>query len=273
MSPPARFSQEEAALVFRRAAELEAGATSGGTDEGFDREQLVEIGREVGLSAGSVRLAMDEVRHDPSLVAAPPEPAGLAIVLARSVPGPWAEVAFSVESLARRNLLALRRRSSDTTVWTPDARVATSVLRRLSTRTARPLLAVSRLTASLAEGPGRPGEVALTLRAELATPRHRILRFRTQARVGTGVAAGVGGLWLTAVHWIDLVPPHFGQEHPLAALGLVGGTALTWASIRHGVRSYRSALRSTEDALALFLDRLERRSPRFTAVDSVSSYA
>jgi len=114
--------------------------------------------------------------------------------------------------------------------------------------------------------------VCLTLRAELATPRHRVLPFRTRARVGAGVTAGVGSLWYSASQ-VDGVLPGIGED-PLTVLGLAGGAALAWVSARYGVRRYRGVLRSTEDALALFLDQLDHRfPPSFIAVDSVSFHA
>src|SRR3954464_3683994 len=59
-----RVTPEQAAVVFRRAAELQATGWHGEVEAVLDDTALEEIGREVGLSPASIRAALAELRDE-----------------------------------------------------------------------------------------------------------------------------------------------------------------------------------------------------------------
>lgn len=250
---------EEAAWVFRRAAELDA-ALPGGPEALLDGRTLEAAGTEAGLSVRSLRQAMEELRAG-ALVPAEPVvdelPARRSIVRTRAVPGSPAAVMAVLEEVARRNVLTVRRRRGATTVWDrcpgPGAALRRSVLGRRS----RPLAAVGRLSATLGPVPGAPDLVRVELRADLV-PARRLLRWRTKAGVATGVATGASMAAAAVLTGVSGAPD--------ALLVLAGAGGATWAGA-HGVRAGREARAELGDALAYALDRLEhRRTPELVLV-------
>ena len=241
------LTTDEAAWVFRRAAELEARwppAAEALLDEGA----LEAAGTEAGLSPASIRTALEELRAG-ALAVAEPEPEGppgrRSIVRTRAVLGPPVEVAAALEALARRNVLTVRRRRGPVTVW--ERRTgAIAACQRVRPHALR---GVARLTSTLAPVPGAPDLVRVELRAE-PVPASRLLPVRTRARVAAGVGAGAG---VTALAFAS------GGLVPVDLLLVAGGTGgAAWAGAS-GVRAAREARAALADALAYALDRLEHR--------------
>lgn len=109
--------------VLARAAELQSGA--GEPDENFTEEQLIELGREVGLSPQSLRQALAEERTR-SIV--PDEERGLSasvfgpsrIRAARTVSGKASDVLATIDRwMQREELLVVKRHHTDRIVWEP----------------------------------------------------------------------------------------------------------------------------------------------------------
>jgi hypothetical protein len=250
---------DEAAWVFRRAAELEA-VSLGGPEALLDERTLEAAGAEAGLAPSSIRAALAELRAGAMAVPepAPDEPAGRrSLVLTRAVPGPPAAVQQALDDLARRNVLAVRRRRWPTTVWERRTGLSAACMRAVPGRRARPLATVGRLTATLGPVAGAPDVVRVELRAELL-PARRLLPLRTRAGVGTGVAVGLG---VAALAQAQTGP---GVDDALFTLAGAGGAA--WAGLV-GVRAARDARDALGDALAYALDQLEhRRSPALVPV-------
>lgn len=244
------LTTEEAAWVFRRAAQLEA--RSPGPEALLDARTLEAAGTEAGLSPVSMRAALAELRAG-ALVAPEPDPEGppgrRSLVRTRAVPGPPVQVAQALDELARRNLLAVRRRRGATTVWERRTGLNAACLRAFPGRRARPLAGVGRLTATLGPAPGAPELVRVELRADLV-PTRRLLPLRTRLRVGTGVAVGAG------VAAVAHGQPGWEVVDVLLMAGGAGGAAWAGAS---GVRAARDARAALGDALAYVLDRLEHR--------------
>src|SRR5829696_1240790 len=109
--------------VLARAAELQSSPND--TGEEFTEEQLLELGREVGLSPQHLRQALAEERTR-SIV--PDDEAGFAAALfgpsrvraARTVPGRSADVLAAIDVwMQRQELLIVKRHHSDRIVWEP----------------------------------------------------------------------------------------------------------------------------------------------------------
>lgn len=107
--------------VLARAAELQA--ATGDTPEEFTEEQLLELGREVGLSPQHLRQAMAEERTR-SIV--PDDEHGIAAALfgpgraraARLVPGKPADVLASIDAwMQERELLVVKRHMGERITW------------------------------------------------------------------------------------------------------------------------------------------------------------
>ena len=244
------LTTEEAAWVFRRAAELDV--RSADVPEALlDQRTLEAAGVEAGLSPVSIRAALQELRTGALAVPEPdPDvpPGRRSIVRVRAVPGPPAQVAHALDELARRNVLVVRRRRGASTVWERRNGVIAACQRVKP----HPLCGVARLAATLGPVPGAPDLVRVELRAEPVASR-RLVPLRTRIRVATGVGVGAG-VAAAAVAVSPLVP----ADVLLAAAG-AGGAGWAGAS---GLRDARAARDALGDALAYALDRLEdRRTP------------
>jgi hypothetical protein len=122
--PPTRpLDRASLERVLARAAELQSGV--GETPEEFSEEQLIELGKEVGLSPQSLRQALAEERTRSSV---PEDEGGLAATLfgpsrvsaARTVPGKASEVLATIDAwLQRQELLIVKRYHPDRIVWEP----------------------------------------------------------------------------------------------------------------------------------------------------------
>lgn len=241
-----RVNPDEAALVFRRAAELEAAGAGGDGDGMLDDRALEDIGREVGLSPGSVRAALVELRGS-GLTTMSAVPWG-AVTSSRAVPGRPYEVVSALEDEARRNQLEVVQRTGDVTVWTRSPGVSAAVSRSLRGRRHHPLLALRDLRATVVEVPSRPALVHVRLEGSLVFPG-RLLSARGQALSVTGV---VGGTLLALFG--DSGPFPDWQFDLAGALGAFAGTGF-------GLRSYRRTVVATEATLDALLDRLATSVP------------
>jgi hypothetical protein len=106
-----------------RAAELQSG--TGDTIEEFSEDQLLDLGKEVGLSAQHLRQALAEER---TRSVAPDDEGGLAASLfgasrvraSRTVPGKSSDVLASIDAwMQRQELLIVKRHLADRFVWEP----------------------------------------------------------------------------------------------------------------------------------------------------------
>jgi hypothetical protein len=122
--PPAR-ALDRASLerVLARAAELQTG--TGDAPEEFSEEQLLELGKEVGLSPQNLRQALAEERTRSNL---PEDEGGIATTLfgpsrvgaSRTVPGRASEVLSTIDAwMQRQELLLVKRYHPDRIVWEP----------------------------------------------------------------------------------------------------------------------------------------------------------
>jgi len=133
--PSARLDRSSLERVLARAAELQS--TSGDTVAEFTEEQLLERGREVGLSPQNLRQALAEERTR-SIV--PDEERGVVASLfgpsrvraERTVAGVPAEVLASIDTwMQRQELLIVKRHHADRIVWEPRRDFVVGVKRAL----------------------------------------------------------------------------------------------------------------------------------------------
>ncbi len=122
--PPARtLDRSSLERVLARAAELQSGPND--TGEEFTEEQLLELGKEVGLSPQNLRQALAEERTRSSV---PEEEGGVAAALfgpsrvraSRTVPGKSSDVLTAIDAwMQRQELLIVKRHHADRIVWEP----------------------------------------------------------------------------------------------------------------------------------------------------------
>lgn len=125
--PPAnRLDRASLERVLARAAELQGSAADTDTSDQFTEEQLIELGKEVGLSPQNLRQALAEERTRSTV---PVDERGIAVSLfgpgrvsaSRIVPGKPADVLAAIDSwMQRSELLIVKRHHADRIVWEPS---------------------------------------------------------------------------------------------------------------------------------------------------------
>jgi hypothetical protein len=237
---PDRVTPEQAAVVFRRAAELDA--ASGRRAGGFDDRALEDAGLEVGFSQASISEALAELRAG-VLTPGPPATWGT-VSSSRTVPGDPADLVAAIDHEARRNLLGVRHRVGDVAIWTQSPGTGAALARGLRGRRHHPLVALRALRATVDEVPSRPGMVRVRLEGSLIAP-WRLLTHRAQTVATIGIGGGALVAVAAGVSWP-------GPDWPWdvsGALAALAGTGI-------GLRSYRRGLVTVETALDRVLDRL-----------------
>src|SRR4051812_44635349 len=120
---PAKIDRSSLERVLARASELQA--NTGDTPEEFTEEQLIELGKEVGLSAQHLRQALAEERTRSTV---PDDERGIAASLfgpsrvsaSRTVVGKPTDVLASIDAwMQRQEMLLVKRHHSDRIVWEP----------------------------------------------------------------------------------------------------------------------------------------------------------
>lgn len=238
------LSEDEAALVFRRAAELEA--TAPGQQPAFDAITLERIGVEAGLSPAAVRQAVAELRAgrlEPSgrrrLTARPVAPE---IVIERRVGAPAARVNDRLETYLRHQMFRVARRRGNLTVWEPNRGLIANVLRGTDL--------IDRIRLSRVDG------LQLHVEPTDAGCHVRIVvdlgRARSHARTGSITGAALGGAGVAAAAaGIALGAGELALALPFTTAGGVGAFL--------GARSnYAKKVKRAVGAVELVLDELER---------------
>jgi hypothetical protein len=239
-----QLSQEEIAVVLRRAAELDR--TQDESDR-LDTAAVEAAAVEAGLSRPAVCQALAELR----VGAIEPSPgAGQRVLLGpalltvrRVVPGPLEAVKREMWAYLSAQLFEQRRDFGERTVWTRREGLLPSVRRSLDLNHRLTLNGVRSLQLALAEPPDGAGRVLVSVEADVGEQRlAHVWLAAGGATVGVGV---VGGSLL-----IDLVATI--ASLPISAGLVVGGHQL-------GRSYYRREVGKIETALAGLLDRLEHR--------------
>jgi hypothetical protein len=235
-----RLTPEQAAAVFRRAAELQAAGLRGETEAVLDDAALEDIGREVGLSPASIHGALAELRSAAATATAPAVAWGT-VVRCRTVHAHAGEVAAFLDDRARQSLMTVVQHGGPTMVWAPPSGAAATIVRGLRGRRRYPLLVLKELRATVTEA--QPELTRVCLEGSLRFPLS-LLPARSQALAALGVAGGA-----FVAFGID------GTGHTDWAFD-AAGALLSLAGAGIGLRGYRRAVAKAERALSGVLDYL-----------------
>ena len=243
--PPARrIDRASLERVLARAAELQAG--SGETPDEFTEDQLLELGKEVGLSPQHLRQALAEDRTR-SIV--PENETGVAASIFgpsrvradRTVPGKAPDVLGSIDVwMQRTELMIVKRHHTDRIVWEPRRDFLVGIKRALKVG-GRDYALSQAFEASATVVQVDDARVHVGLDADFRTSRRR----SAGQMVGTTAigAAATGALLLMGVMAVVAVAPVV----VLPVAGIAGARALQ----SHVVSRAQLALEQ-------LLDRLER---------------
>ena len=244
--PASRIDRAALERVLARAAELQAKSGDGETFDEFTEEQLLELGREVGLSPQHLRQAMAEERTRSAL---PTDERGLAVTLfgpgharaTRTVNGTQRETLAIIDSwMQRQELLQVKRHFADRIVWEPRGDLFGNLKRMLNVGgRGYPLTRAREVAATVI--PVDEKRVLVSLDADLSARRGRLAGELAGATV---VGAGATGV--------------------LVIMGIAGAVAAAPAVIApaaayYGFRGMQMRLLNRAQlSLEQLLDRLER---------------
>lgn len=249
--PPARrLDRASLERVLARAAELQS--ATGETPEEFSEDQLLELGREVGLSPQNLRQALAEERTRSVVVA---DERGLRAAVfgpshvhaERTVPGKPDDVLAAIDVwMQRQELLVVKRHLAERIVWEPHRGVLMDVKRAL--RVGGRDYALSRAF-----------EVSATVISVDDNRVHVGLEgdFRNLLNSSTiqGVASGVFGAAAGGVLGVLGIGAAIGMGLVVAAAPVVAGVGIGVTAAR--ATQHRVVTRA-QLALEQLLDRLER---------------
>ena len=238
--------------IVRRAAELQAGSQEIG--EGLTSQEVLALGKDVGIPEGYLRQAMLEEQTRTAPEESPGTWAWLtgprAISAHRVVPGDRASVERALSRwMTEEELLQPKRHYADRTTWEAKAGAFASIQRALSGRRRYSLASAGEISSQVAQL--EPGFCLVRLEADVSQQR--------RGRIS-------GGFVLAAIGWgmtgaTALIAP------PLALaqiLMLVPGVGLTLGGAMVA-RTHRRANERVQIGLEQVLDRLERGEIRGTS--------
>jgi hypothetical protein len=237
--------------VLARAAELQGASAIPESSDLISESQLLEIGKEVGISSAMLNQALAEERTRVTV----PEERGLVAQIAgasfatatRTVPGTPRDVLATIDAWMQRDeCLQVQRRFSDRITWEPQ-RGLFGKLRRTVNVSGRGYYLVDAGQVSATVLPVDSSRVVVRLDADIHASRAR--------RVGIGgvlagmgaVASGLLGLGLVVAHLPLIIAAG------AAVLPFAGGSLAAYRV----ARTHRSVLASVQLALEQILDRLE----------------
>src|SRR5436190_21939372 len=256
---PAPVSQRQTLLdrqalerVLARAAELQGASAIPESSDLISERQLLEIGKEVGLTPETLNQALAEERTRVNV----PEERGLVAQIAgagfatatRTVPGTPRDILATIDSwMLRDECLQVQRRFADRITWEPQ-RGLFGKLRRTVNVTGRGYYLMDAEQVSATVLPVDASRVVVRLDADIHASRSR--------RVGIGGFLAAMGAAASGIIGLGLVVAHL----PLfiaagaAVLPFAGSTFAAY----NVARTHRGVLSSVQLALEQILDRLEQ---------------
>lgn len=188
-TPPRKLDRAALDRVLARAAELQSSSIEGSDLGGLTEAEIIDLGKEAGMSAEHLRQAMAEER---TRSAPTPDDRGIAASIigkatvraSRVVPGSPRELLDVIDSwMQRQEALKVKRRVSDRIVWEPRSDLVASLQRGFSLGGEFSLSKAAEVscTATGLEA----GRTLITLDAGMAS-------YRTTVGTTAGVFAGAG---------------------------------------------------------------------------------
>lgn len=229
------ISSEEAAAVFRRAAELDLRRTAPQGRE-LDLAALEQAGIEAGLSRDAIRQALAEVK------AGALAPRRHVVVVARTLDMAERDLERAVAAFMKQQNCRLVRRLEDRTIWCPDRSFWGNIRRTIDFGKKIVLREVGEVTTCVVGIPGEPGRSHVRFEVDMV----RIKRGWNVLPSAIGVA-GVAGMTVAAAF------------EPVVLIPVVPGAAAALGGAMVGARAgYRGSVRRNATAIERFLDLLER---------------
>jgi hypothetical protein len=242
------LTRDEVARVLHRASEIEAAADGRINGDGYDAEAVEQAAAEVGLSPAAVRQAFAELRIGalPRDGAVPTKRAdGSRVATSRFVTQqrlverrPEA-VHAAVDRFLRSQMLELRRRGGDRSLYRPRRDLVASLRRGLD------FAGVIRLdgirTVSLLVTPADE-RTLVRLEAELASSRANVVAGAAGTGAGVALLMGVGGA--------------LAAEPGLVIAAVPAGAAVGAGGLRVAGGRWRQRRDNVDEVLAALLDRL-----------------
>jgi len=235
--------------IVRRAAELQAGAQEIG--EGLTNQEVLALGKDVGIPEGYLRQAMLEEQTRTAPEAAAGTWAWLtgprSIVAHRVVPGDRATVERALGRwMTEEELLQPKRHFADRTSWEAKAGAFASIQRALSGRRRYSLASAREISSQIVQL--EPGFCLVRLEADIRQQR--------RGRISGGMVMAMVGWGLTGATALIAPPLALAQVLMLVpGIGLTIGGAMV-------ARTYRTANERMQVGLEQVLDRLERGEVR-----------
>lgn len=237
--------------VLARAAELQGTAAIPESSDLISETQLLEIGKEVGLSAATLNQALAEERTRINV----PEERGLIAQIAgagyatatRTVAGNARDILTTIDTwMVRDECLQVQRRFADRITWEPQ-RGLFGKLRRTVNVTGKGFYLMDAAQVSATVLPVDSSRVVVRLDADIHPSRSR--------RVGASGFVGALGLAVSGLVGLGLIIAN------LPLLVAAGATVIPIAGSGIGAyqiaKSHRNVLSSVQLALEQVLDRLE----------------
>jgi hypothetical protein len=237
--------------VLARAAELQGTAAMPESSDLISESQLLEIGKEVGLSPATLNQALAEERTRVNV----PEERGLIAQIAgagyatatRTVPGNARDILATIDTwMVRDECLQVQRRFADRITWEPQ-RGLFGKIRRTVNVTGKGFYLMDAAQVSATVMPVDSSRVVVRLDADIQPSRSR--------RVGASGFVGAMGLAVSGVVGLGLIIAN------LPLLVAAGATVIPIAGSGIGAyqiaKSHRSVLSGVQLALEQILDRLE----------------
>ncbi len=242
------LTRDEVARVLHRASEIEAAADGPTTGDRFDAEAVEQAAIEVGLSPAAVRQAVAELR----IGALPPDAAAPTKRVDRSRPATSRFVAqqrlverrpeavhAAVDRFLRSQMLELRRRSGDRSLYRPRRDLVASLRRGLDFAGAIKLDGIR--TVSLLVTPADERTLA-RVEAELASSRANVVAGAAGTGAGVALLMGLGGA--------------LAAEPGLVIAAVPAGAAVGAGGLRVAGGRWRQRRDDVDEVLAALLDRL-----------------
>jgi hypothetical protein len=235
--------------IVRRAAELQAGSQEIG--EGLTSQEVLALGKDVGIPDGYLRQAMLEEQTRTASEESVGTWAWLTgprtISAHRVVPGDRATVERALNRrMTDEELLQPRRQYADRTTWEAKAGAFASIQRALSGRRRYSLASAAQISSQVV--PLEPGFCLVRLEADVSQQRrNRISGGTVMATIGWGLTGATALIAppLALAQILILVP----------GIGLTVGAAMV-------ARTHRGANERLQVGLEQVLDRLERGEVR-----------